>query len=45
MMAYGGPTPKRQVAKSNWPPVVDLNTGRMARSYMEKKTEFTTASI
>ena len=44
MMAYGGETPKRQIAKSNWTEVVSLDTGSMTRKEQKEKTKFKTSS-
>ena len=44
MMAYGSPTPKRLQGRSNWRHVVELNTGKLARTTMEELTQFKTAS-
>ena len=45
MMAYGAETPKRLVVRSNWPRVSELDCGRLARRYMQEKTQYQTASI
>lgn len=45
MMLYGGPTPKRQHARSNWPAIMNLDAGKLARKVMEEKTQFKTSSI
>lgn len=45
MMAYGAPTPKRLMVRSNWLRISELDCGRLARRYMQEKTEFQTASI
>lgn len=43
MMVYGADTPKRLKAISNWPSVVHLNTGTMARQQMREQTKYQTA--
>ena len=45
MMAYGSPTPKRQTARSNWPLVNQLDTGKLARSVQKEQTQFQTARL
>lgn len=44
MMAYGGPTPKRQQARSNWKGVAGLDTGPMAAATMRERTQHKTTS-
>ena len=45
MMAYGAATPKRQIAKSNWIHVDQLDLGKMARSLQKENTKFKTSSF
>lgn len=43
-MAYGSDTPKRLQGRSNWPHVVELSTGKLARRTMDEESKFKTAS-
>lgn len=45
MMAYGAETPKRLICKSNWLRITELDCGRLARRYMQEKTQYQSASI
>ena len=42
MMAYGAPSPKRLQARSNWPLIANLDTGKLAKSEMQRKTKVKT---
>lgn len=43
MMQYGGPTPKRLQARSNWFEIESLQMGRLAAKFMKENTKFRTA--